>query len=112
MRAGFMFALLLAAAPTSDTAIGISFSTFLGGSNRDFAYAVAVDPAGNVYVTGYASSTDFPTLNALCPKYAGGEFEATTAYSLSSVRLPLAMLFRWDEYRWDEYPVGRVSASS
>src|ERR1700722_10100757 len=42
----------------------LSYSTYLGGSNGsagDVAFGVAVDTAGEAYVTGQASSTDFPT---------------------------------------------------
>lgn len=38
----------------------IEFASFLGGSNRDEAYGVAVDFAGNAYVTGITYSDDFP----------------------------------------------------
>jgi len=37
------------------------FSTYLGGSQNDSGAAVAMDGPGNVYVTGLASSPDFPT---------------------------------------------------
>jgi hypothetical protein len=40
----------------------LAFSTYLGGSGGDYASAIAVDGAGNVYVAGVTSSVDFPTL--------------------------------------------------
>jgi len=40
------------------------YSTYLGGSNLDFGWAIAVDSEGAAYVTGYTWSTDFPTHNA------------------------------------------------
>jgi hypothetical protein len=36
------------------------YSTYLGGNYQDFGLGVAVDLAGNAYMTGYASSTNFP----------------------------------------------------
>jgi hypothetical protein len=39
------------------------YSTYLGGSGGDQGLGIAVDPAGNAYVTGATGSTDFPTVN-------------------------------------------------
>jgi len=40
------------------------FSTYLGGGGHDNAKGIAVDSAQNVYLTGWTSSTDFPTKDA------------------------------------------------
>jgi len=37
------------------------YSTYLGGSNYDFGFGVALDGSGSAYVTGYTESTNFPT---------------------------------------------------
>jgi len=41
----------------------LNYSTYLGGSSGAFGNAIAVDSAGNAYVTGGTASTDFPTKN-------------------------------------------------
>ena len=43
--------------PTGD----LTYSTFLGGTSYDEAFALALDDEGNAYVTGTTASLDFPT---------------------------------------------------
>ena len=38
----------------------LTYSTYLGGSQSDSVYAIAVDSGGNAYVSGTTNSTDFP----------------------------------------------------
>ncbi|WP_051470102.1 DUF7948 domain-containing protein [Fischerella sp. PCC 9605] len=47
------------------------FSSYLGGSNFDNGYGIAVDLRRNIYVTGDTTSTDFPTYNAFDPTLGG-----------------------------------------
>src|SRR5258708_31699605 len=49
----------------------ILYSTYLGGNGENLGTGIAVDGSGNAYVTGYTTSTDFPTANPLQPNNAG-----------------------------------------
>jgi hypothetical protein len=48
----------------------LTYSTYLGGSSSDVAQSIAFDSAGEAFVTGYTTSTDFPTASPLLA-YAG-----------------------------------------
>ena len=50
----------------------VLFSTIFGGSGTDFIYGSAVDPNGNIYVSGNTTSTDLPLANPLQSTYGGG----------------------------------------
>ena len=43
------------------TGSALVYSTYLGGSGDDRGHGIAVDAAGNAYVTGVTDSTNFPT---------------------------------------------------
>jgi hypothetical protein len=40
---------------------GLLFSSYFGGSSNDYGYGIALDSAGNAYVGGQTSSSNFPT---------------------------------------------------
>jgi hypothetical protein len=48
-----------------DATGALVFATYFGANNVDFACGVAVDAAGQVYVTGDTLSNHWPTVNAL-----------------------------------------------
>jgi hypothetical protein len=59
------------------------FSTFLGGSTGEKSGAIALDAAGNAYVTGTSMSTDYPvTAGAYEGKYPAG---AATSLVVSEI---------------------------
>jgi hypothetical protein len=40
----------------------LAYSTYLGGSDNEFGYGIAADRVGSAYLTGWTSSSDFPTV--------------------------------------------------
>jgi Beta-propeller repeat len=57
------------------TFTGIDYATFLGGTDSEGAFDLAVDPAGNIYFTGRTFSADFPvTAGAFDRVYSGDSF--------------------------------------
>ena len=73
--------------PTGSTATGfvtklnaagsaLVYSTYLGGSTADAIRGLAINSAGNAYVTGYTSSTDFPIVaGAYQTTHKGGTYD-------------------------------------
>ncbi|MDQ3181351.1 MAG: SBBP repeat-containing protein, partial [Acidobacteriota bacterium] len=43
----------------------LAYTTYFGGSDIETGFGIAVDNAGNAYLTGVTYSLDFPTLNAV-----------------------------------------------
>jgi hypothetical protein len=59
----------------SPTAASLVYSTLLGGSAIDGADGLAVDAAGNAYVTGDTLSQGFPTTSDAADRTLGGEID-------------------------------------
>jgi hypothetical protein len=57
---------------------GLLYSTYLGGDGQDSGTGIAVDVQGNAYITGFTTSANFPTRNALQPERRG-PFDAFVA---------------------------------
>ena len=49
----------------------VQWVSFLQGSSSDYGQAIRADAAGNVFVAGYTSSSDFPTRSAYDRTYGG-----------------------------------------
>jgi uncharacterized protein (TIGR03437 family) len=58
----------------------IQWATLLGGSGQDEAHAVAVDSAGNAYITGNTNSDDFPLMNPFQAVRGRNTFPTTSAF--------------------------------
>jgi MYXO-CTERM domain-containing protein len=72
-RGGPLDAFVTDAFVTKVTAAGgLAWSSYLGGSGWEEGLGIAVDGSGNVYVTGYTSSTDFPTPGGFDTMHGGG----------------------------------------
>ena len=77
------------------------YSTYLGGSNYDGGFGIAVDSSGNAYVTGYTFSANFPTVNPLQPTHGGGVNDAFVA-KLNAAGSALAYSTYLGGGAWDE----------
>src|SRR2546427_769359 len=59
------------------TGAALVYSTYLGGTGGEQGFSIAVDAAGNAYVTGNTFSTNFPTTaGAFQPRFGGGDNDA------------------------------------
>jgi hypothetical protein len=78
----------------NSTGSALVYSTYLGGSNTDYATDVTLDATGNAFVTGVTQSSDFPVtpnvlgsvLNATPPGFAADAF--ITKFALNGTPPP------------------------
>lgn len=52
--------------------LSLVFTTRFGGTTEDQGWAMVRDTSGNIFVTGFTKSTDFPLVNAYDTTYGGG----------------------------------------
>jgi len=82
-NAGLYDAFITEVSPTG----GLLYSTYLGGSSADYGTGIAVDSTGNVYLSGYTYSTNFPTQSAMQGTLGGGSDAFLTKFTPGSSAL-------------------------
>jgi hypothetical protein len=48
------------------------YTTYIGGSSADQGNGIVIDPAGNAYIVGQTTSSNFPTVNPIQATFGGG----------------------------------------
>jgi hypothetical protein len=70
------------------TGSGVVYSSYLGGKGQDYAYGIALDGKGDVYIVGGTGSSDFPVTPAAFQELHGGNMDAfVTEMNLESSSL-------------------------
>jgi Beta-propeller repeat/Abnormal spindle-like microcephaly-assoc'd, ASPM-SPD-2-Hydin len=90
LAAGNTHAFVAKLDPTGSTLI---YADYLGGNGDDYGYALTLDAANDVYVTGSTSSSDFPVENAYQPTYPGSFNAFITEISAAGSSLTYSTYF-------------------
>ena len=70
------------------TGSNLLFSTYIGGSDEDYGYAITLDASNNIFLTGATWSLDFPTtIGAYDPTHNGWEDVFVIILNATGVRL-------------------------
>ena len=88
-------------------------ATYIGGGKEDYAYDIAIDDAGNVFITGYTKSDNFPTSGSAYQVDRQGGFDAFISKFNSDLSNLLASTYiggNEDDWAYAIYvdPVGNV----
>jgi hypothetical protein len=78
----------------------LSYSTYLGSIDNESGFAIAVDNSGNAFITGFTSSTNFPTASPL-QSVMGGNGDAFVLKISESVS-PATLQFNFANYTVNE----------
>jgi len=86
------------------TGSALIYSTYLGGNSENIGQGIAVDSTGSAYVTGYTSSTNFPTASPLQPGLAGNvnAFVSKLSWNGSAVSLVYSTYLGGSEDDWSQ----------
>ena len=87
----------------------LAYSTYIGGTGTDGAFGVAIDSVGDAYVTGFTTSTNFPTKNPFQKALAGGIDTFVTKFNRTGTALVYSTYIGGNS---TEYPFGIVVDSS
>lgn len=84
---------------------GLEYGTYLGGTDSDRSYGVAVNDEGCAYVTGITRGSGFPILNAYDDTYGGSQDAFVTKFNPSGSSLNFSTFVGGSNY---EYGYGIV----
>jgi hypothetical protein len=66
-------------AELNNTGASLTYATYLGGSQEDYGYSIAVDAGGSAFVAGVTGSTNLPVTAAALQAHAGGGYDGFVA---------------------------------
>jgi hypothetical protein len=79
--------------PALSGSASLLYATYLGGTRQDAATAIVVDASGKAYLTGYTSSTNFPTTGGAFQRTFGGHRNAFVAKFDPALSGPASLVY-------------------